>query len=385
MIACVWLVSSLAGQGPGSAIRPTGGRSTPCRRLLFLCVAHRARIRPRKAPRVPTESGPARLDPSLTEGFRRKVKTKLTTCRDYLVYCVVRLAISTVQALRMETCRLAARMLATLFTTVAPVRRHVIEENLRQAYPHMNTARRRRLAWKMWEHLFLMVAELAHARRKIHVTNWHRHIKLRNGPQLARLLLEDRPTVLVGGHFGNFEMSCYFLGLFGFSTYAIARPLDNRFLHRYINQFRVSSGQYMLAKNGSAKQIALLLERGATLALLGDQHAGHRACWVDFFGRPASTHKAIALFCLTAGAPLVVSFARRLNEPLVYESAIAGVADPNEPAVRDSSISELTQWYTDRLEQIINQSPEQYWWVHRRWKGEPPSGWQSLKNRPEAA
>ncbi len=334
---------------------------------------------------MPTDFGPAMPSFRTRRRISKTLTTQMTTCRDYLVYCVVRLAISTVQALRMETCRSAARGLATLFTTVVPVRRQVIKENLLQAYPHMPMPRRRQLAWKMWEHLFLMVAEVAHARRKIHVTNWHRHIKLRNGAQVARLLLEDRPTVLVGGHYGNFEMSCYFLGLFGFSTYAIARPLDNPFLHRFINRFRASSGQYMLAKNGSAKQIALLLERGATLALLGDQHAGRRACWVDFFGRPASTHKAIALFCLTAGAPLVVSFARRLNEPLVYESAIAGVADPHDPAVKNNSIAELTQWYTDRLEQIINHAPEQYWWLHRRWKGKPPSGWQSLKNRSEAA
>lgn len=298
---------------------------------------------------------------------------------DYSVYLVVRVFISTIQALRIETCQSVARSLALLFGDVLKIRAEVVDENLRQAYPKLSATERRALGRKMWEHLFLMVAEVAHARRKIHATNWHRHIRLRDGGRLARLLLDERPVVLVSGHYGNFEMSCYFLGLFGFSTYAIARPLDNPYLHKFVNRFRAATGQFMLPKNGSARQIALLLQGGETLALLGDQHAGGRGCWVQFFGRPASTHKAIAVFCLSAGAPLVVTCARRLDRPLCYETAIVGVADPKDPDVQGQGIAELTQWYTDRLEEMINQGPEQYWWLHRRWKGAPPARYTKKK------
>lgn len=290
---------------------------------------------------------------------------------DYTVYLLVRLLISVVQALRIETCQVGARLLAMLFSNVLNVRGQVTAENLRQAYPDLEPEERERLALAMWEHLFLMVTEIAHARRKIHITNWHQYIRFQGGRRTAQILLEDRPTIVVSGHYGNFELAGYFLGLFGFATYTIARPLDNPYLDRFLNRFRATTGQYVLPTDGSGKRISLLLQRGVVLGLLGDQHALRQACWVKFFGRPASAHKAVAVFSHTADAPLLVTGARRLDRPLHYETILEAVADPRDPEFASMSIKDLTQWYTDHLQAIINRAPEQYWWLHRRWKGEP--------------
>jgi KDO2-lipid IV(A) lauroyltransferase len=299
---------------------------------------------------------------------------------DYAVYLIVRGFITLIAALRLETCQAWASSLATLATRVLKIRAATVDENLRQAYPHLSDAQRARMAWRMWQHLFLMAAEVAHARRKIHASNWHQHIHFRRDAEMARWLLDGRPMILVSGHYGNFELSGYFLGLFGFPTYTVARPLDNPFLHRFINRFRAETGQYLLAKNGSAAEIAELLARGRILAVLGDQHAGRSGCWVDFFGRPASTHKAIALFSLSSSAPLLVAYSRRLDKPLEYECGLQAVADPLEPPFARMTVPELTQWFTHELEEIIRGAPEQYWWLHRRWKGEP-SRRRSRKNR----
>ena len=108
------------------------------------------------------------------------------------------------------------------------------------------------------------------------------------------------------------------------------------------------------------------------MGLLADQHAGPKGCWVDFFGRPASTHKAIALFSMGADAPLVMSFTRRLGKPLQHVIEAYAVADPrsNQPEV--ANVRALTQWYTNRLEEIIRAEPAQYWWLHRRWREKKP-------------
>jgi len=308
-------------------------------------------------------------------------------CIDFCVYLIIRVLIGTVQALPISTCHRLARALATLFCDLLGIRRRIVDENLQQAYPQLDPAERHALARKMWEHLFLMVAEVAHARRKIHITNWHRHVRFLHEAEIARYLLARRPAVLVSAHFGNFELSGYFLGLFGFPTYSIARPLDNVFLHRFLDRFRGATGQYMLPKNGSAKRVALLLERGATLALLGDQHAGPSGCWVNFYGRLASTHKAIALFSLTSDAPLLVSYCRRSGGPLLFESDLEAVADPRACQGEIPSVPQLTQWYTEKLEGIIDRAPDQYWWLHRRWKGEPKrkAARRQVRNLPRAA
>jgi KDO2-lipid IV(A) lauroyltransferase len=224
----------------------------------------------------------------------------------------------------------------------------------------------------MWRHLILMIAEIAQTPRKVHETNWREHSHIVNQEEFVRTLLSGRPLVLISGHFGNFELGGYLMGLFGFPTYTVARALDNRFLDRFVNDFRGRTGQYMLPKKGSGDDIQRILENNGILTLLGDQAAGDRQCWVNFFGKPASTHKAVSVFSLTNGAPTMVSYARRIGGPLHYEVGPVAICDPRDPKFEYGSVPLLAQWYTDQLERLVRETPDQYWWVHRRWKGEPP-------------
>ena len=291
---------------------------------------------------------------------------------DYLVYLIVRLFVCMVQALSVATCQRVARFLAWVACDLVGLRRRVVDENLQRAFPTLSAAARTELARAMWEHLLLMVCEIAHAPRKIHDTNWRQHIRFRNQAPMMRLLWSERPKVFVAGHYGNFELGGYTMGLFGFETYAVARPLDNKYLDRFVKRFREAKGQHILPKQGSADEIAELLAKNRTLSVLGDQHAGPKGCWVDFFGAPASTHKAIALFALANHAPLAVGYARRLGKPLSYEMGLEAISAPEVQGAERRGLGELTQWFTTALEGLIRRGPEQYWWVHRRWKGEPP-------------
>jgi KDO2-lipid IV(A) lauroyltransferase len=292
--------------------------------------------------------------------------------RDRLVYLLVRLTICWAQAVTIETCHRAARALAWLACDLVRFRRRVIDDNLRHVFPDESDAGRLEIARRMWEHLVLMVFELAHAQRKIHDTNWRQYIRVHRKREIVGCLLDGRPLVIVSGHFGNFEVAGVMLGLLGFPTFTVARLLDNPYLDRFLNGFRAARGQFMLPKDGSAQQVQAVLDGGGTLVLLGDQHAGPKGCWIEFLGRPASCHKAIALFSLTTGAPLLVAYARRLGKPLQFELGMEGVVDPAVDSGQYGSVPALTQWYNDMLEQIVGRDPEQYWWVHRRWKGEPP-------------
>jgi KDO2-lipid IV(A) lauroyltransferase len=307
----------------------------------------------------------------------------LRSAIDFAVYVAVRLVLCIVQALPIETCLAGTRVLAWLFCDVLRIRRLVVDENLRYAYPRLGPDDRRRLARRMWQHLFLMVVECAHARRKIHFYNWHRYVRLERAAELVRHVIDPRPAVLVTAHYGNFELAGFLLGLFGFPTVTVARKLDNRYLDRFVNEFRGATGQYMVPKEGSSREIEKFLERGANLTLLGDQAAGPKGCWVEFLGRPASTHKAIALFSLGNQGPLLVTFSRRIGKPLHYVTGLAALADPADPGYKLGTIPALTQWFSDELAAVIDVAPEQYWWLHRRWKGAPPA--RKRSNKREAA
>lgn len=301
--------------------------------------------------------------------------------KDWLAYLALRVFVCLVQTLSLETCERWTRLIAWLASDVVRLRDKVVEENLRLAYPRLNDRQRRKLKRRMWRHLLLMVCEIAHAPRKIHDTNWRNYFSIPGQRALVRVMLDGRPVVLVSGHFGNFEIASYITGLLGFPTYAIARTLDNRFVDAYIRRFREANGQFILPKEGSAKLADRVLKSGGIIALLGDQSAGSKGCWVDFMGRPASSHKAVALFALSGGAPLVVSFALRNGGPLHFELGLGGIADPAAPGPEMASVHSLTQWYNSVLESAVRLAPEQYWWVHRRWKGTPPQ----RKSRAKAA
>jgi KDO2-lipid IV(A) lauroyltransferase len=225
----------------------------------------------------------------------------------------------------------------------------------------------------MWHHLLLMVCEIAWAQRRLHLANWNQHVRFRDNRQILSYLLSRRATVMVTGHFGNFEIGGYVSGLMGFTSLTIARRLDNPFLHRWVERFRGAKGQLMVDKDGCAAEVDRHLQSGGILSLLADQYAGPKGCWVDFMGAPASCHKALALFSLTADAPLLVGITRRIDSrPMQFELSCHGVADPtSDDASMCDSVKTLTRWYNDRLTSAIDQSVEQYWWLHRRWRTPP--------------
>jgi len=220
----------------------------------------------------------------------------------------------------------------------------------------------------MWEHLFLLVVEVAHTPRKVHETNWRKYLHLQNVAPMVRALIGHRPLIVVTAHFANFELGGYGLGVLGFPTYSVARPLDNRYLDRFLARFRGATGQHLIPKTGGYDQIEQVLSQGGTMAFLADQYAGEKGCWVDFFSRPASAHKAIALLAMEHDAPVVVCAAPRRGQAMQFEMILQGMADPRDAGDEVSTVRQLTQWYTSQLEAAIRRHPDQYWWLHRRWK-----------------
>lgn len=291
--------------------------------------------------------------------------------RYQLEYGIARVLVCLIQIVPVGWYAGLARRFAWLANDVLRLRDRVTQENLRNVFPDHSDVERQAISRGMWEHLFLMLCEIAVAPRYIHDTNWRDYVYIRDRDLMTSYFLAWRPTVMVSGHFGNFELAVFVSGILGIPTYAIARPLDNPYLHQWLREFRESRGQFILPATGSAGSVERVLEAGGMLSLLGDQHAGTRGCWIDFMGRPASCHKAVALFTLTQQAPMLVTGTVRRNRPLHFEILCEGVADPNNLPAEIAGVRPLTQWYNEHLESMVRRDPEQYWWLHRRWKEKP--------------
>ena len=131
-----------------------------------------------------------------------------------------------------------------------------------------------------------------------------------------------------------------------------------------------------------------LLQKGGNLGLLCDQDAGPKGMFVDFFGTPASTFKSIALLALEYDALVIVGYSIRLPDCSMeedvgwsrFEVGCEALIDPRQLTSNDP-VREITQLYTAALERAIRRAPEQYFWVHRRWKSQPRVRHQSEPQR----
>ncbi|MDR2642868.1 MAG: lysophospholipid acyltransferase family protein [Planctomycetaceae bacterium] len=293
---------------------------------------------------------------------------------NFLVYILVRVIFCILQSISLESGCVVARELAKFFTFVIPIRRRLLNENLQIAFPELSSEERQKIILKMWEHLFLMGIEVSLVGRKIRDLNWRRHIRFFGVNPLMSVLNQERPVIIVTGHFGNFEIGGFTLGVLTYPSHTVARPLDNPYLNAYIKKFRESTGQFIIPKNGASDDIIKILHQNGLMALLVDQSAGQKGYMVDFFGKPASTFKAIGLLALKYNAPIVICYSlRRQNEegdfePLKFDIYVTSVLDPSNLPPYIKNVKDVTQWFTKKLEDGIRKNPEQYWWIHRRWK-----------------
>jgi KDO2-lipid IV(A) lauroyltransferase len=291
---------------------------------------------------------------------------------DYAVYVLVRVIVCVLQALSHGAARTLSDGLAWLLYRLDRRHRLVADDNLRHAFPGRFTdAERDGLVRSVYRHFCRLLIDIVHTPRLLKPASWRRYVDLSGGHLVVKRMLSGRPLLLVTGHFGNWEIGGYVLGLLGFRTYAIARPLDNPYLDDFLRRWRVRTGQGILAKHGDFEKMNAILEGNGVLATLGDQDAGQRGLFVDFFGRPASTHKAIALLALEHRVPILVIGVRKVGEPMQYAIAVEDHILPEEYDGQPDAVRAMTRRFTEALERVIRQAPEQYFWLHRRWKHQP--------------
>jgi KDO2-lipid IV(A) lauroyltransferase len=298
---------------------------------------------------------------------------------DFLVYLTMRVVVCILQALSFRTACKVANGLAWLIYKVDRRHRLVAADNLRHAFGVGDEAERDRLVRAVYRHFCTMLMEIIHLPRTLHPHNWKQHLKIVDYRPMVDLLLSGRPVLIVSGHFGNWELGGYVLALFGFRTHAIARPLDNPYVDGFLRRFREHTGQKVLDKHGDFGEIQQVLVSGGVMLTLGDQDAGQKGQFVDFFGRPASTHKAVALLALEYNVPMIVMTSTRAQscggpggDDWRYEVRAGDTILPEEYEGRPDAVPAITRRFTSALERMIRRAPEQYFWLHRRWKHQPP-------------
>jgi KDO2-lipid IV(A) lauroyltransferase len=198
--------------------------------------------------------------------------------------------------------------------------------------------------------------------------NLHRWISIEGLDNYTEACKEGKGVLIFSAHFGNWEIGNAALAIMTQPFVFIYRVLDSTFLETHITGARASYGNISLPKEKAMRSMLRLLKNGATINLLIDQNIDwYEGVFVDFFGRPACTTTGLALIALHTGAPVLPAFTRRLPDGK-YLLEIGKKVEIIRSESHDNDVLINTQNFTKIIEEYIRQYPEQYLWMHQRWK-----------------
>ena len=303
---------------------------------------------------------------------KKKKKKKPHPIRDWLLYAAVRVLMVFLYLVNVRTSLRFACFLGDLLWKYYKRGRQRALDNLRASFPEKSeewieqTGRRSFRAACHADH-----RRAGHAPARPRSTIGGSTARFTKAEYPKWMMKEGKGLIMVTAHYGNFELIGYMAGLFGFDVYSVARPLDNKYLNRFLYGLRQRHGLKLIDKKGAAELMPQIIEQGSTLGFIADQDAGRKGVFVDFFGRKASTYKSIGLLAITYNLPIVVGCTRRVGNEFFFEYVLSRIIFPNEWADKEDPLTWVSAAYTKAIEDFVREDPTQYWWVHRRWKTRP--------------
>jgi KDO2-lipid IV(A) lauroyltransferase len=173
--------------------------------------------------------------------------------------------------------------------------------------------------------------------------------------------------IFVTPHIGNWEVLPSISSVMGIPLAVVVRPLDNIYLERLVYAHRAESGQVIIPKKNALFVLQRTLKQGKSIGMLPDQST-MKGISVDFFGQKATTTPVPAILAITYNRPVVVVACCRKPDGRTYEGFVSDPILPGEYKSEKAEIFRITEEMNHKMESIIRKYPEQYLWVHNRWK-----------------
>jgi KDO2-lipid IV(A) lauroyltransferase len=292
--------------------------------------------------------------------------------RKWLEYAAFWLALKTLGILPRPLARSAGAMIARLAFTLRPKLRRVAVFNLRLAFPEITEAERRRIIRSMLRQVGWMAGEFVHFPR-LSRENIERTIVpdgFENFDFAQRL---GKGVLFLTGHSSAWELGPFAQSLFGYPLHFLVRPIDNPRVEALINRYRCLSGNTPIPKDKSARAMLKILRDGGTIGVLIDQNTlPDEGVFVDFFGVPACTTSGLARIALRTEASVVPAFVFWDEHMRKYHLRFEPALELQRTGDTQRDILENTARFTRAVEDYIRRHPDQWLWVHKRWRTRPP-------------
>jgi len=294
--------------------------------------------------------------------------------REWMEYAIAWTAVKVLGMLPRPAARSAGARIAAIAYRLRPPLRRTAMLNLRLAFPNSSEAERRRIVRGMVRQIGWLAGEFSqfpkHTRQNIEQV-----VMLDGQENFDAGQRRGKGVLFLTGHFSAWELMSFSHALYGYPLHFLVRPQANGRVDALINAYRCLSGNQPIDKNRSARAILKVLSEGGTVGILADINTiVQEGVFVNFFGIPACTTSGLARIALrtdTAVVPVFLIWDEHLRKyRLRFEAAVELTRTGDEEA----DVLENTARFTRILEDQIRKHPDQWLWVHKRWKTRPPGG-----------
>jgi Kdo2-lipid IVA lauroyltransferase/acyltransferase len=291
--------------------------------------------------------------------------------RERLEYLAAWTGLKLLGLLPRRLARLFGARFAAVVYALQPRLHRIAHFNLEIAFPDWGAAQRDRTIRGMVRQIGWMIGEFSqfpkYTRQAI-----EQIVVIDGAENFAAAQARGKGVLFLTGHMSAWELAPFAHALYGHPLHFLVRPIANRRVDALINSYRCRSGNQPIDKNRAARAILKVLGEGGTVGILADHNASlDEGVFVDFFAVPASTTSGLARLALRTGAAVVPGFlcwdrtARKYR--LQFGSAVALACSDNE----ECDVRENTARFSRAIEDYVRAHPDQWLWVHKRWKTRP--------------
>ena len=291
--------------------------------------------------------------------------------KDLTEYVLALFLIKIFEVLPRPAAHRAARILAWCGFHLAGRQRRAGLHNLRMVFPQLTETERVRILRGSFQNLGRLLVEFTHF-PQLNKSNIADHVVHDGLENYLEGLRRGRGVIFMTAHFGAWELSSFAHALYGYPLKFIVRPIDNPRVEELISNHRTLSGNVPIQRRRAARDILKTLRQNEAVGILFDQNTTRsEGVFAEFFGIPAATTPAIALFAQRAGAAVIPGF-------LIWDEKLGKHRLRLDPPVElistgdlDHDVLENTKRFNRILEGYVRKYPEQWLWIHRRWKTRP--------------
>ena len=261
------------------------------------------------------------------------------------------------------------RGMGWFFGSVIRHHRRDAEEALKRSLPEKSARERRQILERMYLNLGMNVAEDLRltAASNAYLNNY---ISWEGDTHIHQVLAAGKGMLVLTGHMGSWDMLCSIAPKFNYPTTIITKNIKNRTINSVWMEIRNRFGLKFLPAHNSYRHCLSALRKNEIVGFAIDQNMiNSEGIFVDFFGTPACTTPGLAFMSAQSGAAVVPVFMIRREQGRHLVKALPAIPPP--PDRKPDTILKYTQMYTTVMEDIIRQYPDQWIWIHRRWKTTP--------------